>query len=118
MGSIGDLIVNTYIINIKNMKDEERRYLEQKASNGCALWLPIIALFICRFIVGMPKDTSKAGLIAYLVICIISDIWLFGSADGAKRMGMPKAAFLFWFELVIFLALTVNMVVLTIGAFQ
>jgi hypothetical protein len=60
------------------MQSDEQRYLQQKASNGCALWLPIIALLICRFIADMPKNTSKGGLIAYLIICIISDIWLLG----------------------------------------
>ena len=99
------------------MESEEQRILKQKASNGCALWLPIIVLLICRFIVGMPQEASKGGLIAYLVLAIISIIWLCGSAIGSKRMGMPKAALMFWLELVSFVGITIYLIV-SIATFE
>jgi hypothetical protein len=80
--------------------------------------LPFIALYICSFIVGIPKEAGKGGLIAHLIICIISDIWLFGNAKSAKRMGMSNAVSMFWIEFVVYLAATVYIAYLIASAFQ
>ena len=96
------------------MINDEQKYLQQKASNGCSLIIPTIALVICRFIVGMPKDASKGGLIAYLIILILCNIFMLGSAKGAKQMGMQNATSLFLLEFFVCLGLTIYIIVLMI----
>jgi uncharacterized membrane protein YczE len=82
------------------------------ATMGCLQVLPIIMLIICRFIVGMPNEASKIGLIAYLVILIIGAFLCLSGAAGTNGMGLRTRSKIFRIGMFVFIGLAIYITVL------